>query len=373
MTTPVQTKDSLDQKQNLLLQILKTPPLMTALDIKGWNQVLFEAHMLKLRARLVYDAEVNGLWSALPDKVQQILTNAKIETAARQRKIMWEMNRVSRALNDFKDKVILVKGAAYLTRNLKCAGGRDSVDLDILVSRKNLDIVENHLLLAGYVSQVLDDYDQQYYREWAHELPPLVHPSRLVEVDVHHTILQVTNRLSPDIDLMINASQPLEGHFHTLCDEDMLLHSIVHQFVDGTLKSSLRNLLEQHDMMMEFGVKPEFWTKFMDRAEALRLGRPVFYSLRYCAHFLDTPIPDAVMVRAKKNAPGRAVQKLMDLLIFRTMVPFGAANGRRRSKLTDFLSTNGLYIRSHWLRMPPMMLIAHLSRKFYRRFMARQI
>ncbi len=363
---------NLDGDQNLLLQVLRKPQIMGKLDTQGWNQVLFDAHILKLRARLAHDAETLGIWPALPEKVQQILTNAKIDTASRQRKIMWEMNRVGRALYDFKEKVILVKGAAYIARNLRCAGGRDSVDLDILVAKKHLDIVENHLFLAGYGSQTLDDYDQQYYREWAHELPPLVHPSRLVEVDVHHTILQVTNKLSPKIDLMINASQELDGQFHTLCNEDMLLHSIVHQFVDGSLKSSLRNLLEQHDMIEEFGEKPGFWTNFMDRAEALKLGRPVFYCLRYCEYFLNTSIPDDVMVWAKKYSPGRGVLKLMDLMVFRTMIPFGVSDGVKRSKWTDFLSTNGLYIRSHWLRMPPMMLFTHLSRKFFRRLFRRQ-
>ncbi|PCJ30525.1 MAG: hypothetical protein COA93_12205 [Alphaproteobacteria bacterium] len=372
MSKEIRPKKNLDGDQNLLLQVLRKPQLMGKLDTQGWNQVLFDAHILKLRARLAHDAETLGLWPELPDKVQQILTNAKIDTASRQRKIMWEMNRVGRALYDFKEKVILVKGAAYIARNLRCANGRDSVDLDILVAKKHLDIVENHLFMAGYGSQTLDDYDQQYYREWAHELPPLVHPSRLVEVDVHHTILQVTNKLSPKIDVMINSSQELNDQFHTLCAEDMLIHSIVHQFVDGSLKSSLRNLLEQHDMIGEFAGKPAFWTNFMDRAETLNLGRPVFYCLRYCVYFLNTPIPDDVMARAKGNAPGWIVLKLMDLMILRTMVPFGVSDGVKRSKWTDFLSTNGLYIRSHWLRMPPMMLFTHLLRKFFRRLFVRQ-
>ncbi len=350
-------------KQNFLTEILKNPPLMADLDIEGWNEVLFDAHMLKLRGRLAHDARAHGLWDSLPAKVQQILTNATIEAAARQRKIMWEVNRVRRALFDFKGRVILVKGAAYVARELACASGRSSVDVDILVAKNHLDMVENHLLLAGYNSQILNDYDQQYYREWAHELPPLLHPDRMVEVDVHHTILQVTNRLSPNIDLMISSAVLLEDNIYVLSDEDMLLHSIVHQFVDGTLKASLRNLLEQHDMMAEFSMNPDFWSRFMDRAEEMNFGRPVFYCLRYCRHFLDTPVPNEILSRAEKYAPGRVSLKLMDMMIFRVMNPYG----KGRSKLTDYLATNGLYMRSHWLRMPPLMLAGHLMRKFFRR------
>ncbi len=349
--------------QNLLPAILKNPRLMPDLDIDGWNELLFDAHMLKLRGRLAHDARACDLWDRIPVKVRQILTNAEISSQARQRKIMWEVNRVRRALFDFGGRVILVKGAAYIARGLACAEGRDSVDVDILVAKNHLDIVENHLLLAGYNSQVLNDYDQQYYREWAHELPPLLHPDRMVEVDVHHTILQVTNRLSPNIDLMINSSVPLEDNIYVLSDQDMLLHSIVHQFVDGTIKASLRNLLEQHDMMAEFSAKPDFWPRFMDRAEEMNFGRPVFYCLRYCRHFLNTPVPDQVLDRIEKYAPGRVTLKLMDMMLFRVINPYG----KDRSKITDYLATNGLYMRSHWLRMPPMLLAGHLTRKFFRR------
>lgn len=356
--------------QNLLLGILKNPSLMLDLDVGGWNRVLFDGHILKLRGRLAHDAKEYGLWQKLPFKVQQILTNARIEAEAGQRKIMWEVNRVRRALFGFEDRIILVKGGAYIAKRLKSAAGRTSVDLDILVAKKNLDLVENHLFNAGYTSRILNEYDQHYYRQWGHELPPLLHPDRMLEVDVHHTILQVTNALSPNIDLMITAAERWEGNIYVLCHEDMLLHSIVHQFVDGVIKASLRNLLEQSDLIKEFSADPSFWSRFMDRAEEMNFGRPVFYALRYCRHFLNTDIPDDVMVRAKKSAPGPVTLKLMDLMVLRVMTPCGDSRSKLTSglaKLTDYLATNGLYIRSHWLRMPPMMLALHLTRKFYRR------
>jgi len=111
-THPGQTKfrTKFISGQNLLLQVLKTPVLMRELDINGWNQVLADASQLKLRGRLAHDAQNNDLWDHLPAKVRHILTNAKIEAQARQRRIMWEVNRVRRALIAFEDKVILVKG-----------------------------------------------------------------------------------------------------------------------------------------------------------------------------------------------------------------------------------------------------------------------
>ncbi len=353
-----------DAAKGLLLGILQAPRKMRDLDIAGWNRVLYEAHMLKLRGRLAHDARAHGLWDALPEKVRQILINAEIEAAARQRKIMWEVNRVRRALFGFHDKVILVKGGAYIAKDMKGAQGRTSADIDILVAKKNLDIVENHLFMAGYGSQIQNEYDQKYYREWAHELPPLVHPDRMVEVDVHHNILQVTSRYKPDIERMIADSVPLEDNIHVLCNEDMLLHSILHQFVDGALKASLRNLLEQDDMIREFARDPDFWPRFMDRAAEMNLGRPVFYALRYCRDFLKTEVPQEVWARANRHAPGALTLWLMDRMVRRVMIPYGA----KGSRLTSYLATNGLYLRAHWLRMPAWMLLRHLTVKFFRRF-----
>lgn len=353
-------------QSSLIVQVLQNPRMMTELDVEGWNDLFFQARLLKLEGRLACDALDQEIWEKLPAKAQQILTNAKISVEAQQRKIMWEVNRIRRALMGFEGKIILVKGGAYIAQNLPCARGRHSVDIDILVAKNTLDRVEDYLLKAGYESQLLNEYDQKYYREWAHELPPLVHPDRLVEVDVHHTILQVTNKLSPQIDLMIEAAVPVDDQISVLEPPDMLLHSIVHQFVDGTLKSSLRNLLEQHEMYTDFGRDPDFWTNFMARTELLGIGRPVFYSLRYCHYFLGTEIPEQVRRTSTRSSPGFIQLKLMDLMVKYCMVPYG----KKRSKILDYLYTNGLFIRSHWLRMPPIMLASHLLRKLFRRVSA---
>ncbi len=48
-----------------------------------------------------------------------------------------------------------------------------------------------------------DPYDDLYYRQWMHELPPLVHGERGRMVDVHHTILPLTARPTPDAQALI--------------------------------------------------------------------------------------------------------------------------------------------------------------------------
>ena len=53
-------------------------------------------------------------------------------------------------------------------------------------------LAEQLLLHAGWSHMKADEYDQHYYREWMHELPPLQHKERGTVVDLHHGILPVT-------------------------------------------------------------------------------------------------------------------------------------------------------------------------------------
>ena len=87
--------------------------------------------------------------------------------------------------------------------------GRLLSDVDLLVPRERLDSFEQTLLGHGWESVKLEEYDQRYYRTWMHELPPLSHPERGLEVDIHHTISPLTSRLSPDPARLIADSIPL--------------------------------------------------------------------------------------------------------------------------------------------------------------------
>ena len=66
-----------------------------------------------------------------------------------------------------------------------------------------LDAVEAALLAAGWEWVKPDPYDDAYYRRWMHELPPLIHRERDRMIDVHHTILPLTARPTPDAAALI--------------------------------------------------------------------------------------------------------------------------------------------------------------------------
>ncbi|MEX1148154.1 MAG: nucleotidyltransferase family protein, partial [Sphingomonadales bacterium] len=279
----------------------------------------------------------------------------------------WELDRLRRVFWGTDQKLMLLKGAAYTVRDLPWARGRISTDVDVLVARAELEGVEAALIHAGWQPARTSEYDQKYYREWMHELPPLRHPERQTVIDVHHTILPPTGRVRVDGARLLERARVVDDRFLVLSDADMLLHSAVHLFQDGEVRGGVRDLLDQAGMIRHFGQDPAFWPDVIARAQELGLTRPLYYSLRYAERLLGAPVPDSVPdhVRdaVRPMGPGPMVRGLMDRLVEAAIAPAYMFEPRKGAALAGEM----LYLRSHWLKMPPAMLARHLATKALKR------
>jgi hypothetical protein len=85
--------------------------------------------------------------------------------------------------------------------------------------------------------------------------------------------------------------------------------------------------------------------------------------LRYAARFLGTPVPREAQREADAGKPRWLPGRLMDALYGRAMRPVGAED----AGVLMPLSRHALYLRAHWLRMPPLLLARHLGTKAFRR------
>ena len=353
--------------RKFLLQTLAHPASVVTLGLGEWDLLLPLARQTGIFRRFCLKIKARCPLEQVPPPVYPYLESAITLAEEHNRKIRWEINRLQRALRDAPVPVALLKGAAYIAVDLPCAQGRSISDVDLLVAKEHLLLVEQALRRHGWETVELDDYDQQYYRRWMHELPPLRHRLRGTVVDLHHTILPETSRLKPDPAKLFANARPLEGTpFLVLAPPDMVLHSAAHAFHDGELSNSLRDLLDLHDLLCHFGKEPQFWEVLPRRAQELDLSRPLFYALRYTQRFLATPVPPAVTAAMRSAAPPWPVRRLMDSLLDWVLLP-----GEQPPRLGPSFARWLLYVRSHWLRMPPWLLAGHLLRKAHKRLQAR--
>jgi Uncharacterised nucleotidyltransferase len=345
---------------DLLFQALTSPDRLGNLTLREWDRLISEARHAGLLSRLgAILAEVD--WrNNIPEMAYAHLQSARVTAENEERVMLWEVNRIQRALSMTGSAIVLLKGAAYAISGLPIARGRLTTDVDILVSKDQLHCVEEKLLGNGWQHVKLEEYDQYFYRTWSHELPPLVHTQRGTIVDVHHTILPPTGRLHPDPEKLFAGSRPLEGtKFRVLAPADMVLHSAAHAFQDGDLTRGLRDLVDIDDLLRHFGQKEEFWDELVSRAEQMDLFRPLYYALRYSNLYLQTPIPQRVLDHAKRWRPAWPASAIMDIIV-NDVITAGPWGDDFRLKLSRQL----LYMRSHWLRMPPWLLARHLLHKF---------
>jgi hypothetical protein len=347
----------------LIVQAFRQPSAMADFSLAEWELLLRQAAGANLTAALYNFAFDHGMLERIPARAREHLEWAHTQGARHAQGVRFEVREIRRALAGLGLPLILLKGAAYSMAGLAPARGRLFSDIDILVPKERLDEVEAALMMQGWAANHHDAYDQRYYREWMHELPPMQHVKRESLIDVHHAILPETASARPDPGLLRAAAVPVADadNLHVFAPVDMVLHSAVHLFCDGEFDKGLRDLIDIHRLLQQFGADPAFWSRLPVRAVELGIARPLFYALRYAGALLNSPIPPEVVGAMRPAGPNPLLRALMDQLFRRALLPRHASCADRLTGVATFL----LYVRGNWLRMPPLMLARHLFHKAF--------
>lgn len=364
--------DPAAEVRRLLGIALGNPAEVARLEAAELDLLIQLARRVRLHGRLCADLKRLGVFDRLPPVARDQLSSALVMAEGRERVARWELDRISYALRDEPDlTLICMKGCAYLLLHLPNTAGRIFADVDLLVPESQLGRAEETLNRHGWATKKLSPYDDNYYRRWSHELPPLVHVERDVEIDLHHSIAAPTSRLKPDPSKLIHRSREIPGsRFRVPAGEDLVLHAMVHLMFGADLSDKLRDLADIGDLLHTLaGEDAEFWDRLRDRARELGLTRPAYYGLRYCAEYLNSAVPNTLLDVIADWAPPLPARWLMDRLVPRALYP---PHPERPSTLTTVCRLL-LYMRSHWIRMPPWLLAYHLSYKFFAKRFSRRV
>ena len=352
--------------QRLLLKALQAPEKLPGLPPADWELLLRVARRARVLGRLESDLARTGLLEDIPERAAAHLRAARNVITHRNTLISWEVNRLLWALKDIDVPLILLKGAAYLLAGLPPARGRIFADVDLLVPEERIGEIEERLVERGWFKTQIDPYDDRYYRVWMHEIPPLRHRERGTEIDIHHRLLPKTSHLKSDPKSLFTAARPLaDPRLQMLAPTDMVLHALVHLFLEGDPDEGLRlrDLIDVHDLLCHFGQEPGFWSDLGPRARTLGFERPLFYGLHHLQRILGTPIPPDVLRGLEDAAPVWPIRQLMNRLIPFALLPGHPDHPSSWAAVARWL----IYVRAHWLRMPPGLLAKHLSHKAWLR------
>lgn len=355
------------QDLRTVLDTITSGELAGAHSPRQWGVLIRAARRANLLASLAHSTATSA--ASIPDAARRHLDGAHYLSQRQAESVRWEAHSINQILAPLGVPAVLLKGAAYVLAETPNHRGRLFGDIDILVPQAALGAVEKAFMINGWTHSITDTYDQRYYREWMHELPPMINVRRGTVVDIHHNILPSTARYSPTGQAVIDASSPLPGlpAIRIPSPEDLLIHSITHLFHEGELHNGLRDLVDIDALIRHSSQTPDFWEKLIARARQQTLERPLYYGLHFTRQLLGTPIPEATFDSLKAAAPPGWILAIMETLYQRGF-PAAVGLGHRAGRWVLPL----LYIRAHWLRMPPHLLARHLVKKAWRQLVKKE-
>lgn len=338
-----------------LLNFLADHSSATHLGAEGWSLLLAEARACGVMARVAKVLAQDYptlLSSAAPCQVMPHIVSAIRQGDSLAHDVQRELTFLSDALADVDTPILLLKGAAYCAAGLPAARGRIFSDIDLLVARPFLPRAEAALMLGGWAVSKQDEYDQRYYREWSHEIPPMTHLQRGTTIDLHHSLAMPTCRIRIDSERMIAAAVPLPGpgNWFRLNDEDMVLHAASHLLLNSEFDRGLRDLWDIDLLLRHFeSMTPNFSRRVLARAEAVGLEPITRCAFALCHRIFRTPLP-------RETLAGRS---LLSWLLSCAATTRHPQTRPRIQGMADQL----LFMREMALRLPVHLLVRHLWHK----------
>lgn len=349
---------------NQLTEFLCHPPVVHDWSAGSWNRFLPLVRGSRLTGRCLAHLEQHELMDAVPPRILDHLRGGAVQARYVRGQAIREWRQVEPILARAGIQVMPLKGLAYLLQQLPPSHWRGLSDIDILVRHADVTRAQRLLEASGWApSGEFDDYDRHYYAAWMHEVPPMMHPRRSVEVDLHHNLAPPVSRIKIDADALWAEAKEIEGRdgerLLTLSPTDLLLHNAVHLFMNDELRGGLRDVVDFRDLYQHFvSADGAFPDRLVERADVLGCGRPLFYAVHTAKRLAGLRLDDGIERAVARYAPAGPVAAAMFRLIDDLLAPSSPVS--RRAAVAERL----LFIRSHWIRMPPLMLARHLAHKW---------
>jgi len=347
----------------LVTLAFRNPAVIHQFSLGDWDRLVRQARQADLLARLHNLLCKNGFDAAIPAVARWHFEAATVLAEIQKAELRRELKRLREQLAGLDFPLVALKGTAYVAADLLAASGRHIDDIDLLVPLERLAEVESALASAGWHAAHLPEYDQRYYRRWRYFATLLQHLRHATMVNLHHAIVPDTARFRPDATRLRRRATEVPSFpgVAVLSTEDRILYAATLMFHDGELPHGLRDLSDLDLLLRQAASEANFWSRLLIRAEEMELGRPLFYALRYAQDFFDTPVPDEVQAGLTSVAPSRATLRLMDGIYTRMLAP------QHHSCEDDLapLARQAVYLRAHWLRRPPRLLVPHLLHKVF--------
>lgn len=343
-----------------LYDLLLAPAKGVSLSPTQWQNAILVLREAKLLAALYHSAIRQSCFEQYPDFAKRHLYSASVYAKRQSDQIRFEAMELRNLLGEIGVTVVFLKGAAYCLKGTLNSQGRICSDLDVLVKQSELEKAEQHLKSNRWVSEQLSDYDEKYYREWAHEVPPLFHVNRATVVDMHHNIYLPVSGRAPNIADFLSGKEKSESGCFVLDPASMLLHCIIHMMLNEDSSSWMRDLYDIYLLADEL-MDEKQWRNLLLLADKTQFKAELIYCLLALRHYCHYDFPSFVSDFIQAQNLLKKQRFFVRHIIISAIAPEHPLVSSTKTRLAKQL----VYLRGHWLKMPLPVLLKHFLIKSF--------
>ncbi len=243
-------------------------------------------------------------------------------------------NELSKILNSFQKKgipVVVLRGLALAQIIYKNIALRSTIDIDLLVQKKDLSRVVRALLGLKFTSPQFGLVTKEYSAElcFLKRAEGEGKYCSSIYIDVHQDItssIRLKRITKTDTEGVIRRAHParIESvNMLVMAPEDLLLHL--------ALRHCFERLIRLCDIGELIKAKKEElnWQFLLEKAKESRITGIMYYTLWYARQLFETPVPEYVLKELTPNWPRKS---LLDRLLSRSIYPDDIGNLSRRRK-----------------------------------------
>lgn len=340
-----------------IIEFILDPSKATKLSPVEQSDLIIILRHQKILARFAFFSKRAGVFEQFLEQSQRHLKNALKIAEKQKEQVQLEAGIISKLLKQDSDFVVFLKGAAYTLSNKPVGHGRVYSDIDILVNKAQLKPCEQTLALDGWLGQEINDYDDKYYRKWAHEIPPLEHAQRGTIIDVHHNIIPIVSKDAPTVEALKEHIYANEEGIQMLSQPAQFVHSSVHLFRNEDYSNGFRDLTDLYLLVMDDDlsqINESMLEQIHQVADELGFRYEVGLSFSLIKKILKADIPDKFI---EANLNKSAIRVAFDHYIFKdVLLPQHDLLAHSKTPFKHFLAI----VRGHFIKMPFALLMYHL-------------
>lgn len=330
------------------------------IDIQHWEEIIHVLREVNLLATCYYQLEKAEKLPLLPTFALKHMKSAAVYSLRQSDQVVFECNLLAEALTNEKIPCVFLKGASYTLRKSGNSKGRVYSDIDLLVAKSDISKAEKTLNQHSWCTKKLSEYDNNYYREWSHEIPPMFHIHRGTVLDLHHNILLPISGREVSVESLTENSELIDGKFTVLGYPATILHSIVHLLINEDVSNGYRDLLDITTLIKENDT-PEFWQEITSLSSKLGFNNELYLALSLSQKYANLSIPESIWSSLSSQKHDTKLNFLLNKVYYFALQPHSPLIQTLQHRVAITI----VYFLGHLQKMPLKILIPHLLTKSF--------